>query len=76
MTELQFDMLPAVCKKRALIIEADKIGLSAPTQSVTNMDGRYTAAVKLLFAVRTVMGFIKVFFTRIQHGYSPGYISQ
>jgi hypothetical protein len=70
-TELFLDMLPAVYKKWAFIIETDKIGLSAPAQSVTNMDRRYTAAVKLFFAVRAVMDFIKVFFTSIQHGYSP-----
>jgi hypothetical protein len=41
------------------------------------MDGRYTAAGKLFLAVRTVMGFIKIFFTRIQHGYSPEvYVSE
>jgi hypothetical protein len=66
--ELGLDMLPAVYKKWAFIIKTDKIGLSAPAQSVTNMDRRYTAAVKLLFAVRAIMGFIKVFFTGIQHG--------
>jgi hypothetical protein len=40
------------------------------------MDRRYTAAVKLFFAVRAVMGFIKVFFTEIQHGYSPKEVRQ
>ena len=71
MTELGLDMLPAVYKKWALIVETDKIGFSAPAQAVTNMDRRYTAAVKLFFAMRAVMNFIKVFFTGIQHGYSP-----
>jgi hypothetical protein len=69
--ELLLDMLPAVYKKWALIIETDKIGLSAPAQPVTDMDRRYTAAVKFFFAVRAVMDFIKVFFAGIQHGYSP-----
>jgi hypothetical protein len=40
------------------------------------MDRRYTAAVKLFFAVRAEMDFIKVFFTGIQHGYSPKEVRQ
>jgi hypothetical protein len=74
-TELQFDMFPAVYKKRTFIIETDKIGLSSPAQSVTNMDRRYTAAVKFLFAVRAVMCFIKVI-TGIQNGYPPKEVRQ
>jgi hypothetical protein len=58
MAELQFYMFPALYKQRALIVEADKICLCAPTQSVANMDRRHTAVVKLLFAVRTVVDFI------------------
>ena len=75
--ELGLDVLPAVNKKRTFVIETDKIGLGSPAQSVTDMDGWGTAAVKLFFAVRAVMYFIKIFSTRIQHGYSPGmYVSE
>jgi hypothetical protein len=65
MAELRFDMFPAVYKKWALIVETDKIGLGAPTQSVTNMDRGGTAVIKLLFAVGAVMNFVKVFFAGI-----------
>jgi hypothetical protein len=58
-------MLPTIFKKGAFIIQADKIGLGSPAQPVTHVDRRGTAARKLLFAMRAVMFFIKVFFTGI-----------
>jgi hypothetical protein len=60
-------MFPAINKKRAFIIETDKIGLGSPSQSVSDMYGRSAATVKFFIAVRAMMYFIKIFFTGIQH---------
>ena len=60
-----FELFPAFVEYRAFIVKADKEYFAPPAQSVTYMDGRYTTAVKLFFAVGAVMYFIKVFFTGI-----------
>jgi hypothetical protein len=63
--ELGFDVLPAVFEERTFIIEADKIGLGAPSKTVTHMDRGGTAAVHFLIAMGTVMYLIKIFFAGV-----------
>lgn len=60
-----FKLFPALCKKRAIVVEADEKYIRAPAQAIAHMKGRSFAAGKLCFAMRAKMLFACKLYTSV-----------